>query len=300
MPKIKYKDIKFRDKSLDLINWVNEIVETYSDQGYNLTLRQLYYQFVARDIIPNNQKQYDNLGELVNNARLAGLVDWYAIEDRTRNVRNTFHWQDPSRLLQSAAQQFSLNKWEGQPDYVEVWVEKDALVEVIGKPAEAYDVPYFSCRGYVSQSEMWAAARRIESKLNEHERAVIIHLGDHDPSGKDMTRDIEERIRTFIANDGYYDECFSINRIALNMEQIERYNPPPNPAKLTDSRCGKYIREYGYESWELDALEPSVLDNLISETILCYLDKPLYDSMARKEEKIKDELLTYARAFRAD
>ncbi len=70
--------------------------------------------------------------------------------------------------------------------------------------------------------------------------------------------------------------------------------------KLTDSRCGKYIREYGYESWELDALEPSVLDNLISETILCYLDKPLYDSMARKEDKIKDELLTYARAFRTD
>lgn len=104
----------------------------------------------------------------------------------------------------------------------------------------------------------------------------------------------------FLENDGYYPESFSINRIALNMEQNERYNPPPNPAKLTDSRCGKYIREYGYESWELDALEPSVLDNLISETILCYLDKPLYDSMARKEDKIKDELLTYARAFRTD
>ncbi len=181
-----------------------------------------------------------------------------------------------------------------------MWVEKDALVEVIGKPAEAYDVPYFSCRGYVSQSEMWAAARRIERKLNEHERAVIIHLGDHDPSGKDMTRDIEERIQTFLINDGYFGECFSINRIALNMDQIERYNPPPNPAKLTDSRCGKYIREYGYESWELDALEPSVLDNLISETILCYLDKDLYDTMARKEEKIKTELSAYARAFRTD
>ena len=300
MPKIKYKDINFRDRSLDLINWVNEIVETYSDQGYNLTLRQLYYQFVARDIIPNNQKQYDNLGELVNNARLAGLVDWYAIEDRTRNVRNTFHWQNPSSLLQNAAQQFNINKWENQPTYVEVWVEKDALVEVVGKPAEAYDVPYFSCRGYVSQSEMWAAARRIERKLNEHERAVIIHLGDHDPSGKDMTRDIEERIQTFLINDGYFGECFSINRIALNMDQIERYNPPPNPAKLTDSRCGKYIREYGNESWEHDALEPSVLDNLKSETNLCYLDKDLYDTMARKEEKIKTELSAYARAFRTD
>ena len=89
MPKIQYKEIDFRDKSLHLIEWANKIVEDYDEKGYNLTLRQLYYQFVARDIIPNNQRMYDNLGALINNARLAGLVDWHSIEDRTRNVKNT-------------------------------------------------------------------------------------------------------------------------------------------------------------------------------------------------------------------
>lgn len=297
MPKIQYKDINFQDKSLRLIEWVNQIVSDYEEQGYNLTLRQLYYQFVARDIIPNNQRMYDNLGALVNNARLAGLVDWHAIEDRTRNVRNTFHWEDPHLLLESAANQFDINKWEGQDTYVEVWVEKDALVEVIGKAASKYDAPYFSCRGYVSQSEMWGAAMRIERKLrDEHERAVVIHLGDHDPSGKDMTRDIDERIKMFLERDGFSDN-FEIQRVALEMGQIKKYNPPPNPAKLTDSRCGGYISKYGYSSWELDALEPSVLDNIVQSSILENLNLALYNEKVKEEAEIKERLLNYARNF---
>ena len=297
MPKIQYKDINFQNKSLQLIEWVNKIVSDYEEQGYNLTLRQLYYQFVARDIIPNNQRMYDNLGALVNNARLAGLVDWRSIEDRTRNVKNTFHWGDPRNLLESAAYQFDINKWEGQETYVEVWVEKDALVEVIGKAASKYDTPYFSCRGYVSQSEMWGAAMRIENKLrNEHERAVIIHLGDHDPSGKDMTRDIGERIKMFLERDGFSDN-FEIQRVALEMGQIKKYNPPPNPAKLTDSRCGGYISKYGYSSWELDALEPSVLDNIVQSSILENLDLCLYNEKAKEETETKKRLIDYAKNF---
>lgn len=297
MPKIQYKEIDFRDKSLHLIEWANKIVEDYDEQGYNLTLRQLYYQFVARDIIPNNQRMYDNLGALINNARLAGLVDWHSIEDRTRNVKNTYHWQDPRRLLESAAKQFDINKWEGQRNYVEVWVEKDALVEVIGKAASRYDTPYFSCRGYVSQSEMWGAAMRIKDKLRyEHDRAIIVHLGDHDPSGKDMTRDIDERIKMFLEKDGF-DGRFEIQRVALEMSQIKKFNPPPNPAKLTDSRCGGYISKYGYSSWELDALEPSVLDNIVRSSILDNLDLDLYNEKLAEEEATRDRLLVYAKKF---
>lgn len=297
--KICYKETNFKDKSLYLVEKVNEIVDDYKAQGYDLTLRQLYYQFVARDIIPNNQKSYDNLGALVNNARLAGLVDWNAIEDRTRNVRNTFHWEDPQSLLLSAARQFDVNKWKGQHEYVEVWVEKDALVGIVGQAAQVYDVPYFSCRGYVSQSEMWGAAQRIIRKLSsgEHRHATIIHLGDHDPSGKDMTRDIEERINMFMARHGFGDFDFEVQRVALEMEQIYKYNPPPNPAKLTDSRCGKYIAEYGHSSWELDALEPSVLEGIIKRAVLEHLNLSLYREMERKETETKEKLEKYAREF---
>ena len=290
---IKYKEFNFRDNSLTLIDYANEIIEDYISQGYRLTLRQLYYQFVSRDIIPNNQKQYNNLGVLINNARLAGLLDWYSIEDRTRNIRNSFHWQDPKRFLNSAVRQFDIDKWAGQRTYVEVWVEKDALVEVVGKSASKYDVPYFSCRGYVSQSEMWSASERIKNKLYyEHEKAIIIHLGDHDPSGKDMTRDINERLKMFLSREGLA-ENIEVERVALEMEQILKFNPPPNPAKLTDSRCGGYISEYGDMSWELDALEPSALDDIICSAILEHLDLKLFREKVDEEQEIKRSLIDY-------
>ncbi|WP_251611986.1 hypothetical protein [Pumilibacter muris] len=294
MPKIAYKQINFRDKSLELIDKVNEIVGEYDAQNYELTLRQLYYQLVARDIIPNNQRSYDNIGALVNNGRLAGLIDWYSISDRTRNLRQRAHWDSPSEIISAAAHQFQIDKWEGQENYVEVWVEKDALVEIVGKAAERWDTPYFSCRGYVSQSEMWAAARRIKRNLEQRgfEKAYIIHLGDHDPSGIDMSRDIIERLTMFSEE---LRDRIELDRIALNMPQIRKYNPPPNPAKITDSRYGAYVSQHGGKSWELDALDPRVLDDLIDKSIQEHLDKGLYLERERSEKSERDRLLEFAR-----
>lgn len=296
MPKIAYKEINFRDKSLELIEKVNEIVEDYSEQNYELTLRQLYYQLVARDIIPNNQRSYDNVGVLVNNGRLAGLIDWHSISDRTRNLRKLSHWESPSEIIESAAHQYRVDKWEGQENYVEVWVEKDALVEIVGKAAERWDTPYFSCRGYVSQSEMWGAAQRISYNLNRRgfERAYIIHLGDHDPSGIDMSRDILERLTMFSED---LSDRIELDRIALNMPQIRHYNPPPNPAKITDSRYGAYVAQHGGKSWELDALDPRVLDSLIDNAIREHLDTSLYSERQAAEQRERDRLLDFARSW---
>lgn len=282
MPKIQYKEIRFRQSSLDLIRLVNEVINDYKAQGYELTLRQVYYQLVARGYIPNNERSYKNIGNLINDGRLAGLIDWYAITDRTRNLRGNSHWDTPSEVIASAKYSYLLDKWEGQPNYVEVWVEKDALVDVVGQACRPLDVPYFSCRGYTSQSEMRMAAQRFR-RQDFREQRIIIHLGDHDPSGIDMTRDIQERLDMFGA-DVY------VKRVALTMEQIDFYSPPPNPAKITDSRCDKYIAQYGHESWELDALEPKVITDLIKEQVTMYRDDGLYLRICNKENREKREL----------
>lgn len=282
MPKIQYKEIRFRQSSLNLIELVNEVINDYKAQGYELTLRQVYYQLVARGYIPNNERSYKNIGNLINDGRLAGLIDWYAITDRTRNLRGNSHWDTPAEVIESAKYSYLLDKWEGQPNYVEVWVEKDALVDVVGQACRPLDVPYFSCRGYTSQSEMWMAAQRFK-RQNFREQRIIIHLGDHDPSGIDMTRDIQERLDMFGA-DVY------VKRVALTMEQIDFYSPPPNPAKITDSRCDKYIAQYGHESWELDALEPKVITDLIKEQVTMYRDDNLYQQVCSKERREKQEL----------
>lgn len=282
MPKIQYKEIKFRQNSLDLINLVNQVVDEYKAQGYELTLRQAYYQLVARGYIPNNERSYKNIGNLINDGRLAGLIDWYSITDRTRYLRGHSHWDEPADVIASAKYSYNLDKWKGQPNYVEVWVEKDALVDIVGQACDPIDTPYFSCRGYTSQSEMWGAAQRF-IRQGYRERRIIIHLGDHDPSGIDMTRDIQERLNMFGA-DVY------VKRVALTMNQIDQYNPPPNPAKLSDSRCHAYMEQFGDESWELDALEPSVITNLIRNEVTAFRDDVIYQEVCDREHREKEEL----------
>lgn len=283
MPKICYIPKKFNDEHKSLIKTANEIITDYHEQGYDLTLRQVYYQMVARDIIPNNMKSYKRLGGVIDDARLAGLIDWTAIVDRTRNLRSLSHWEEPGDIIKSAARGYHIDKWATQSHRPEVWVEKDALVGVIGQVCERWDVPYFSCRGYTSSSEMWLASQRLKSCSRKGQTPIIFHLGDHDPSGKDMTRDIDDRLTLFMGGLG-------VERLALNIEQIELYSPPPNPAKITDSRAAKYMEEFGDDSWELDALEPSVIDALIEENIQAILDQEEWDEAVSQEEIARKSL----------
>jgi hypothetical protein len=277
LPRIAYVEKTFRKSSLAVIQQANKILREYGAAGFDLTLRQLYYQFVARDLIPNTQKSYKRLGSIINDARLAGLIDWSYIVDRTRNLRALGHWDEPSDIIESAAASFRVDLWETQPYYCEAWIEKDALVGVLERICNELDIPFFSCRGYTSQSELWGAAQRIIRETGDGRSAVIFHLGDHDPSGIDMTRDITERFRMFGAK-------VDVRRLALNMDQVEQYDPPPNPAKLTDSRCAGYMAEHGSSSWELDALNPSVISDLIRSNA-----EELIDEDAWKERKAAGE-----------
>lgn len=304
--KIRYKSKNFRADSLAIIDAAIAICTDYQQQGYDLTLRQLYYQFVSRDLLPNNQKSYDRLGNIVNDARMAGLIDWDFIVDRTRNLRELSHWDSPQDILTSVAKQFRNDKWRDQPRRIEVWIEKDALVGVLEAACDPMDVPYFSCRGYTSASEIWGAAQRLRGHIEQGQKITVLHLGDHDPSGIDMTRDIKERLWLFIATDLFQgrgalkltkanavattNQFLTVKRIALNMDQVRLYDPPPNPAKFTDARYKKYVERFGRECWELDALPPDVLVRLIQTQIEDLRDDELWNA-AVEDEKDQKRLL---------
>lgn len=288
MPKIQYITKNIGAAKLAVIKQANAIIDAYEAQGFDLTLRQLYYQFVARDLIANQQSEYKKLGDIINDGRLLGLIDWDRIVDRTRNLQKRSTWQTPAEIVKSAAHSFHVNYWEGQAYWPEVWIEKDALIGVIEGVCEELDVPYFSCRGYTSQSEMWGAAQRLTSYVNHDQIPIIFHLGDHDPSGKDMTRDIIDRLQLFVGTE------IDVKRLALNMDQVEQYNPPPNPCKVTDTRATAYIREFGGESWELDALEPAVLAALIRNNVEALIDFDVWQERVDTEESGKSLLTSTA------
>lgn len=276
-PYIAYVDKNFSASSLATIAQADRIIGEYVAQGYVLTLRQLYYQFVARDLIPNQVREYNRLGRIISDARLAGEIDWDAIEDRTRNLQELPHWESPADIVDSVARQFRVDRWEDQPVRPEVWVEKEALAGVFERVCRELDVPFFACRGYPSQSEMWAAAQRMERHLEARQNPHILHFGDHDPSGIDMSRDICDRLETFGIG-------FHFDRLALNMDQVEEWGPPPNPAKMTDSRFNGYMRAFGRQSWELDALEPQTLAGLVRAAIEDVIDVDAWEETGERIE----------------
>ena len=288
--KIAYITKKFSAEHRQIISQANSIIEEYEAQGYDLTLRQLYYQFVARALIPNTQQSYKRLGGIISDALMAGELSWDAISDRTRNLRGGGGWQSPAQIIGAVAAQYRRRLWDDQSAYVEVWVEKEALANVVERAADEYGVPWFCCRGYVSQSEMHSAAMRLEAQIGQGRDVTIIHLGDHDPSGIDMTRDIEDRIGMFVTGEERWREevgevpGFSIQRIALNRDQIDIYNPPPNPAKTTDARYSSYEVQHGTKSWELDALDPATLTNLITDTIAPLIEQDKWQARLQEQE----------------
>lgn len=261
MPVVKYRDINMSEARLKVVEQANAIAREYIAQGFDLTLRQVYYQFVSRGLIQNKDQEYKRLGDIINDARLSGRMDWNYITDRTRFLRSQTSWTSPAQIIRAAAYGFTMDKWVGQPNRVEIWIEKDALVGVITNICDELNIGYFSCRGYTSQSEMWAASQRLLRYRRAGQEPVIFHLGDHDPSGIDMSRDIEDRLGLFMGRPPRFE------RLALNMDQVEQYGPPPNPAKLTDSRSNSYLENYGDESWELDALDPNTIVALIRKAV---------------------------------
>lgn len=270
----KYQDFNFRDETLKRIARVNAIIEEYHGA---LSVRQIHYQFVARDWYANTQRNYDNLVALISKGRLAGLISWTAIEDRNRYVQGVRFWDDPMTALREAKDRFKRDLWAGQDWRPEVWSEKASTEGTISEVCLDLRVNFLSLRGYNSQSEAWAAGQRFASYYREGQRPIVFHVGDHDPSGLDMTRDNRDRLAMFCG------VPVMVQRLALNRDQIDRYNPPPNPAKDTDSRFDAYEEEHGSESWEVDALEPKVLQDLIRNAILQIRDETKWNERLAEE-----------------
>lgn len=289
-----YKDWRPSESSGLLIKHINVILEDYAQQGYILTLRQLYYQLVSRGVIPNSQAEYNRIGNVVSRGRLAGLIDWAMIEDRVRIPQARAHWDSPKDIIEAAARSYYISRWENQQYYIEVWCEKDAVSNIIHPVCRKWDVTFMANRGYSSQSALYEASRRLYTAIKQNKFLEVIYLGDHDPSGIDMTRDIRDRLGMFLSSGGSFGMVY---RLALNMDQVQQYNPPENPAKMTDSRFKSYVEVYGVSSWELDALEPKVLAKLVEDKIIERVNFDLWKEVEDEEEGDRKRLIKIAKEW---
>lgn len=291
-----------------LIRTMSSIIEEYESAGYRLTLRQLYYQLVSRDVIPNTEKSYKRIGDILTSARMTGWIDWAAIEDRVRVPKAPPEFDSLEDLVKAAIASYRLPRLQGQSTYVELWVEKDALAGVLQPIAREYHVVLMVNRGYSSASAMKESADRIRAKCKRFgaQRAVILYLGDLDPSGEDMVRDVRDRLNLF-CNSGVLIDFnpqgkleaeedrlssarkpyleITVEKLGLTIEQVEEHNPPPNPAKITDSRAAAFIEKYGEHSWEVDALPPQLLRSIIEARLDALIDEDLVEDIKERERE---------------
>jgi hypothetical protein len=293
--KEKFCEHRFNNKSQKLIEVVNSILDEYRNLGYRLSLRQLYYQLVSRGYIENSAHSYKCIGGLVSEARLAGKVDWGMIEDRGRETVVRPHWSSPAEIIRDAAKQYGIDRWEGQSCYVEVMVEKDALSGILEPVCRKLDIRFTANKGYSSSSALYEAGKRFSAGMDCGLEAHLFYLGDHDPSGIDMTRDIQSRLGLFT-----YSSPIEIHRLALNFDQVQQWKPPENPAKENDKRYRSYREKFGKSSWELDAVEPGTLAELVEKAVRKLIDPTAWSKVEEKELEMRHELENYADEYESE
>jgi hypothetical protein len=258
-----------RTKTLELISEALEILREHNP----MTLRQVYYQLVARHVINNNRNEYQRLSNTLVKARQEGLLPWEWIEDRTRKPRQPAMWLDLPDFLKTVRGAYRKNIWISQDYYVELWLEKEALSGIFEPIAGKYGITVVVGRGYNSWSALREAAERIETMDRP---AALLYFGDFDPSGEDICRALEEGLKFF----GVFPK---VEKVALTQNDVITYSLPPDFTKATDTRSKAFIERFGDMAVELDALPLPVLQKKIREAIEANLDLSALNEIWQEE-----------------
>jgi hypothetical protein len=184
---------------LTVVKQILSIVTDYQGRGYRLTLRQLYYQLVAADAIPNHDKVYKKIGTILDDCRYSGKLDWDAIEDRGRVPKLPYFVDGVEDAVKDILSQYRLDRQIGQPRHIELWTEKDAISNILYQVTYKFHVRLVINKGYTSSSAMYQAYERFVESIVKGQPITILYFGDHDPSGLDMVRDIKDRLLQFFA-----------------------------------------------------------------------------------------------------
>lgn len=298
------KEIGYWEETItNLRKWTEEILEEHDAIGIKLTNRQFYYQLVGKNLIINADEVYKRICIFLVDSRYGGRIDWEHIEDKEREANKHSEWDNVKSIIESAIYTYRLPRWKDQEYYLEMYCEKKAGINTLQPIADKWHIHFGFNKGYSSASAMYDLSKRVAEQIKDGKKVRILYFGDHDASGLDMIRDIHKRLCEFltagdvcsdIVGDEEDNPAFEIVPVALTMKQIKKYNPPPNPAKITDPRAKWYISQFGKVSWELDSLRPLELRKIAEKSVLEFVDVDKYNKWIKREDKEKKALRDFA------
>ena len=275
----KNKGRKPNRRTQGLVTAILAVAEEYD----RMTIRQLYYQLVSRGVIEKTEQAYKRVCDVSANMRVRGDLAYGKIADGSRQRRRVAQWSSPRSLMEQAVGQYRKDYWLHQPSHIEIWCEKDALSGVLLPICEEWGVHYVATRGNPSMTLVYESA----IDMSHHPQPdTIIYVGDHDASG----RGISDRLEEQFAQHGLES---TVERVAVNPEQIARYNLPKRPGKQSDSQQAKFAAEFGDASVEVDALPPDVLTAIVTNAITSRIDWVKWDADKQAEEIERASLDAY-------
>jgi hypothetical protein len=256
--------------------------ETANYNHGRMTLRHLFYRLVSNGTLEKTEREYDKLIKDVINMRKTGIIAYNLFADGTRWQRKPKTFNGIWQALENTAHFYRKSLWEDLPAYVEFWIEKDAVSDIVYEITEQFDVPLMIARGFSSLSFLHNSAEYI---IENGKPAFIYHLGDYDPSGLQAAKSIQNTLQAFGAN-------IIFQRLAVTPEQIREYNLPTRPTKK--SNHSKYFEG---ESVEIDAMEPALIQKLVTNAIFNHVDKYEFEKLKSIELAEKETLNQYCKNF---
>lgn len=247
-----------------------------------MTVRQIFYQLVSRGVIAKTEGEYKStVCRLLSLMRREGGLPYDWIADNTRWMRKPRTYSSVEQMLERTQETYRRSVWENQDVYVEIWLEKEALAGVLVDVTSKWDVPLMVTRGYPSLSFVHSAAEQIQY---EEKPTYLYYFGDHDPSGIDIPRFVEDSIREICG----HNLDLHFERVAVLPDQIIEYHLQTRPTKRSDSRS----KTFKGESVEVDAIAPDTLREICEHCIVQHIDQDAYQRMLDVEAAERDTLAT--------
>lgn len=264
-------------KTLALLDAAKKVLDEYED-FWPLTVRQIFYRLVGAYDYDKTETAYGRLCHHLANARRAKIIPFSAIRDDGVTTFDLGHFDDEDdflRHVRTLGQNYQRNKMAAQPIHIEVWAEAAGMLPQLDRVAERYSIQVYSSGGFDSLTAKKRLADRICAKAKP---AIILHLGDYDPSGESIFTSVAEDVGAFVRADRLYASIdVKFERVALTREQVREYDLPTAPAKATDSRS----KGWNGGTCQLEALPPNVIADILQDAIVGHLD---YDRLKLDRE----------------
>ena len=288
-----------------MTKYLAAILDVLRTQSGQLTDRQIHYRLVAKGFYANTKSCYNHLTKVLKDERIRGSVPWDRIVDSSKPMflkaeqerddgTASIKFNEAKDSYDNAEQDFRdtdfySKYWWGQPEYVEVWCEKDALARILKEVTDKWMVSLIVCKGYQSiTNEKNRANYYFGTEKHEKRKVTIIYFGDFDPRGEN----IPQVIKRDFSRLGY---TASLDKVALTQQQITQYNLLAAPCKKSDTMATGWISEHGDNVYELDALEPNVLRQIVEDSITAHFSQQKLQERiiyVQEEQRKLDEKIT--------